>query len=577
MFRFAWILTALLLVPGAHADVSIEDVAPESSFLILGIDNARDTIDRFKETALWDLLHAEEMNGGFEDSLERFEKMIETVEMEVGLEEGALRWPEGRAGMAAFLAMNDDYGIETAGLIGLLDFKDQRENLQRLIEAALEQADAADIPFDEIMVAGHAVYAFDIPQRGGADEGFDEIEAGPLGDPLSMIEPMLLGLERVYLTRVDDSMICCTNLEVLRSAIEAVEGEEVASVGDLDAYQDALAQVGEHDGHAVLLMNGFTRFAQMQSTIMIFGPMLAEPLRVLGLSNVTALSGSIDLDAPDAVLVQRAAVLIDGEKEGVVGLIERETPRTRIPRFMSDGAVGVSRLNVEFDGAMDLVNDVVTTLPFQIQEQAEAFMLEHGGDLSALLASLGDEVYMINRGEGRSNTIAVRAADARRFETAMSRLAPLLEITRRDFSGMTIYSPHDPASPAMSIGVGGGYVFLGDAISVEDALRASADVDRDVMDGEGAVLDAADAALGRDPVVAWGYTDTGAMLQSMRDAMQQRLAMMPMDMDVQEIDLDAFARDPEFITRYIGPSAWSVRSVENGFILTSYTLHPVRH
>jgi len=579
MFKSILVTAALIASPTAVAtDVSIEDVAPESSFLVVGFDNARTSIEHFKSTPIWNMLHDDEMDGDFKDAMARFESMIESVEMEAGLDEGALQWPDGPAGFAMFMTMNNDWGIETSGLMAYLDYQGETATLQKLIETALDHADRNDVAFGEIDLNGRTVYAFVIPEPDddAQNDGFAEGDAGLLADPLGMLKPMMLGVERLYLTRVDDALLCSTNLAVLQTSIEAAEGEDVPSIADVDAYKASLAQVGRQDGHCALLLQSFADFAQMQPLIMLFGPMLSEPLRALGLNDVDAIGMSIDLDAPEAAIVQHVGVLVDGEKRGLVQLFDGESPLSDVPALVTDDAVSISRVNLRFSGVMDVVNDLLKTIPLEFRQEAEGMMLEYGQDVATLLSGLGDEVYTINHGDGRAKTVAIKSANSQDVESALSRLAGPLGLQPRDFAGMQIYSASEFAFVPMSVAIGGGYVFIGEPQRVEDALRSGVTPPLARL-GDAPGFRAAASLLGSRPVVAWGYTDTGAMLKSMRDAFATQVAAMSMQMDInaQDFDLDEVAPDPEFITRYIGPSAWAVRSVDNGFILTSYTLHAV--
>jgi hypothetical protein len=125
---------------------------------------------------------------------------------------------------------------------------------------------------------------------------------------------------------------------------------------------------------------------------------------------------------------------------------------------------------------------------------------------------------------------------------------------------------------------------MGPTASVEQALRTVG------QPGQAGPVnlpgfDRAVAALTNEPVIAWGWSDTVSVAEA--TAVSSELQMKRSIEEIREFDPE-FAAEMEkemadeggpfgdldfaLLRRYIGPSAWAVRSVEDGFVLRSYLL-----
>ena len=88
-------IAALGMAAGAFGQQSIEDMAPDSSFLVVGIEDMATAQENLRGGLLWEMLESPEMKEIMEGALEQFHDMINMTEQELGLDEGELALPNG--------------------------------------------------------------------------------------------------------------------------------------------------------------------------------------------------------------------------------------------------------------------------------------------------------------------------------------------------------------------------------------------------------------------------------------------------------------------------------------------------
>lgn len=561
---FASVLAAALAAP-AVADQRIEDVAPKSSFLVIGIDDLGDTMESLKGGQLWSMWQSPEIQDMVGDGMEQVAFQLTMLEDRLGVEPDSLRLPTGGVGAAMFVAMNDDLGMKTLGMIGLVDFEDDEKLLASILDAVLEQADQEGREYETHDVGDVTVYEFRMHDD-DEDEPDDPFGGmGGMGDPMAMIKPMLAGLDKMFICRRGGLLLVCTNLQVLGDALNGLDGGAFDSIGESEQYRSSLDQVSGGDAHTVVLLDKAAEAANLQPMVAMFGPMVIPALREMGLSQLKAASVSINLSPEGAIVEQRVGVLVEGEKKGFVGLLDTQTGRGNLPSFVGEDTVGYVRLNFEFDGVMDVINNVIDTLPFEVQQGVEEYMLQYGPDLNALFSSLGREIHFINAGE--MPFVAVRTSNTGRLEGVVAKYAPQMGLEARDFRGNTIYSTG--GFQEFAIGIGGGFVFIGEPQPVELALRTAGAGDAPTLAGQSAFKYAM-RNLGRDDVVAWGFSDAVSMFDQITGPMGAFGGEFGQPLPLPEgVDLEKIGA---FLKKHVGPSIWQVRSVDRGFVMVSRTL-----
>jgi hypothetical protein len=559
-------LVLLFSAAPVSAQHGIADLAPEGSFFIVGIDNLEETVNRIRAGRIGEMWNSPEVQAQLGEHVEQMNFQLTMLEEQLQLEPGTLGYPRGAVGMAAFTAMDPEQGLDTLGVIALVDFKESEGTVEAILNMAAEQLEAEGADFERVEIGGASFLAIAHDPAAMAEdmEQVEGMEGMPFGDPMAMIEPFLLGMETMYIGQQGSTMLVGTNPDVLSEAVAVINGEDAtASVSDRQEYQDALEQVGGGDAHVVVMVDKLSNVAAIHPLLGMGIAQSLEPLKALGVGNIRSLSTAVDFDETGAIAVQRMGLLVNGEKTGVLALLDHESPLSGVPAFVSAESKGYSRINFDFGGMMGVVDSVVASIP-GMAAQAQEAIAPYRPDLEALFSSLGSQVHIAQ--SGTAPLFAIALTNAEQFEGLAATWAPQLGLEPRDFVGHTIYS--GDFAP-VAIGIGGGHAFIGDAQAVEQALRSVGEGGAAALADDEEFQHAMDA-LDEAGVVGWGYSSAGSMLDVLSDpamfggAFGGEVAPPPIDPEIIAV-----------LKEHIGPSVWQLRSTDNGFVMTSWTLEPI--
>jgi hypothetical protein len=217
--------------------------------------------------------------------------------------------------------------------------------------------------------------------------------------------------------------------------------------------------------------------------------------------------------------------------------------------------------------------------------------------IETISATLGNRLYFMNMAERPITLdkvgmlVAISCKDPQGFENAINELGPQMGLQPRDFLGNRLFTMDPQLVQQMEIpgggpgvGIGGGFVFMGMANPVEQALRSSGQNALPTLAGENAYKRAV-GCLDNDGVIAWGYADTATSFES--TVVTQRLknkqtleqmrewdADMAADMEKNMTDPYEHWTDAEFakLRGLLGPMAWQVRSGDLGFTAKIFQL-----
>jgi len=562
----AFACTAVSL--SASAQRSIEDLAPDRSFAVMHCPSVRQAVARFKTSATWELMHSPDMREQVEPALEQLEQMISQFEAEMELEQGSLDFPAGPAGAAVFLAMNDEAGFELPAVLVTAQFTGQAEVLAKAMNMFVEHLNAMGEDVGEVEVAGRTLIAVSTGAAEAADALGDDDEMmmeGGFGDPQAIAQSLSTGFSTIYIGREDDVLIIGSHIPSLEQAFDAAAGGDIAAIGDQRNYRDAIAQVGEGDVTMVLVPGEMVGLAGVEPTMMFVLPVLSMAAGTLGLDGVEAIGLSADVAPDGALSASRLGILLDGPKKGIFALLDSATPVNPAPGFVGSSGGSYMRYNFEFNGMMGLVNALVRTVPPEVAPGLEDGLMQVGPDLETAFASLGPDLHLAPG--GGAMVAAIRCTDVNSLSGVLNNYAPQAGMTPREFVGHTIFSSPDVP---VALGVGAGHLFIGTEQGVEDALRAAGADNAGALASDESFRHAL-ASIAPGDVVAWGYTEPGAMLTGA--AMMQGLGgQFGMELPVE--DVEAQIPDAEEIAKHIGPSVWDLRSVDTGFVMTFRTLKP---
>src|SRR5690606_32745449 len=150
---------SMMLAPLA-AQQRFDELAPEKSFLVVGAPNMGTMMDHIQNGPMgdiWNQPEIQELVQGFKD---QFEQMIREAADNMQVEEDAFTYPTGSVGMAMFLAMDEDLGIELPAMFAYADFGEDMAKVQPIFEKALEALRMEGRIEEEREVLGRTVYTF---------------------------------------------------------------------------------------------------------------------------------------------------------------------------------------------------------------------------------------------------------------------------------------------------------------------------------------------------------------------------------------------------------------------------------
>jgi hypothetical protein len=181
------------------------------------------------------------------------------------------------------------------------------------------------------------------------------------------------------------------------------------------------------------------------------------------------------------------------------------------------------------------------------------------------------------------STYALECKDAQAFETALAEIAPMAGMQPRDFVGNRIYSMNGPrAGVSFSIGIGGGWVFMGTDQSVEQGLRSAGAGDVGAF-STNASFRTAMATLPGDSFVSWSYTEiveylelAAVEMEAGHKEMLEQIRQFDPDaadeMAAEGVDSPMKDMDMELLREYFGAVVSEMKSVDNGFVGNFYVL-----
>jgi hypothetical protein len=379
------------------------------------------------------------------------------------------------------------------------------------------------------------------------------------------------------------------NIDNLTDALDAVDGKAAnQTLTNRPDFQAISGKLGETNAYAIVL----TR--DVMEIVGAMNPMagMAQPIVRNAFGKVDGYGFGVQFDGPSAMVEQKLAIYMPEGKKGLTTLVDEPKPRGTIPSFVSQDAVTYSSVNFEFSGLMPVIREIVQSTPM-LQAQMGPGLDQMEPIVNQLTASLGSQIHMSSSytrpftATSQSAVTAIECTKPQEFENAFAGLAAQGGFEARDFLGQRIFSMNPQmmgGGQAMSIGIGGGFVLVGPTPSVEQTLRATSQPAQGTI-AANSEFQRAMAVLPSQEAIAWGYTSTVDAMEA--TVAVQKASMQQMIDDIREDDpefaeemaadlkkdfelLDKF--DFNMLRRYIGPTAWQIRSTADGFEGNFYML-----
>lgn len=568
----------------ADGPLSIRALAPEKSFLVVGIDDLAATRTRLEASPWgkwWSSAGVQEATAEWRKSLE---EGIEKETQELGIPRESVCWPAS-GGLAMASELDEESGIEKPVLVMFLDWGADSAKFASWFDAEMakrEKEKPAGLSTEEIK--GRRTWVFDTKaaEPAGGDDDMD------LDEPASPFE-----FGKLYMSRDGGRLFMTSSAAALEDAFAVAEGGGAKGVGETADFKDSLDLVGgDPDVYATLLTKPIQ---PMLASAGSFEFALVQPFLGKLFGDIRAWSFSLDLtdDAGGTAVSQHVGILVPDGKVGLLSLLGEGT-LGKVPAIVPADAIGYGRMNVKFSELMKVLNDTVANLPEMQAEQIQPMLEQFEPMLAPSFAAMGpgfDTWTVVKQPVGPGSvqsTTAIPVSDAKAAQGLMMFFGPQAGLAPRDFLGNTIYSGE---MADVAVGYGQTQMFLGSTDNVEAALRAVGQADAPAgLDGQAKYRDAV-AKLAKDGLVGYGWIDLIPTLEAQQAMLDQvdeegagaipglgaidpdEIAGMATDIDIAK-DFPKLSQvlKAEYFKEFMGPAVWQMRSVTKGFRLDAMML-----
>lgn len=581
------------LASGARADepLKIADLAPEGTFLVVGVDRLDEICARFDKTPLAGLLRSKPIRKLYQDEIKGgIDEMMEELGQEglVG-PDGELDLPDS-FGLAMFTDLDEETGMNKAFLMGFAEWRGSPEAAGRIFDYMIEMAEDSEMTrMDRKEVQGRDVTVIETieeDEMDGGDEDFGEFDAMMMfGDPSEMAPD----LTTTYVVRDRGRLIFANDLLAIDDALSAVDGDNRRPLSGVDAWTRTERQLGDSDAYVGILTDPL----QDLLAPMFMGPLgIVKPLIGEVFGDIKAYGFSASIPESDNVsLITSMSILAPGDKAGIPGLMRITSPvGAAPPRMVGDNAFGYGMMNLDFKGLMPLANQIAGAMPMG-GEQMEMSLQQFGPMAESAFATMGPAMHVISiddqdaaAGSLAAATIAIPTSDPQKVQPMLALLGPSMDLEPREFKGETIWGNE---TQGLAMSVAGNWFLVGGPKQVEQIVRSMDDPDGLAPLAKDRTFDAAVRALPSDDVVAWGYTNLVEQYAQQRDMMMEMPELgdmegfdefgpgneLPFDPSMMRGPLEQIT--PKDLEPYVGPTVWTFTTDDMGWVMRSWLLHPI--
>ncbi len=265
---------------------------------------------------------------------------------------------------------------------------------------------------------------------------------------------------------VDDCLIGCDDIEILRFVIAQLKGAGSDTLADDSDYTGAIRAVGPyHD------IDIYINIKQYIKTILAEDPIgVAQMiLTVLGFDNISAFGCSVGLGRySGSSYCAKASLRIDGAKKGICKMLETESAAIKAPRFVPASACSATFLNLSIKKAYAELDNLLSCFLPNYAAKIDGPLA--GSDSqgqpqvrlkSDIIEHLGSEIVVtqhikkpFSKSSGAQYLVALAVDNRRALEKSVSlwhsrQIAPNNPDSSRELLGHTIYIIEGQSLPFM--------------------------------------------------------------------------------------------------------------------------------
>jgi hypothetical protein len=323
-------------------------LVPEETMVLVNIENFNDFKAHFEKTNIYELYKDPAMKAFVEDAKEKLRQKFKEKKSKIlqSLMENEIA-PEGRVFVALVLNEKAQTENEPQGLF-LVQFGSDIENAKKLVGDIVRKAIDEGARQKEEDYRGVSVNSV-TKEDGRFDYGFSST------------------LNYCF---IEDYLLVSEDVELLRFSIAHLQGASGSSLAEDSDYSSALGSIGsDHDITFYINLKHFIRTKIDQDTTGGTKMSIAN----LGLDNLSCICGFVDMAArPESSWLGRVLVKVNGEKKGILKMLEPASLPFQAPRFVPSSVSSVSFINIDIQKAYQELANIVTA--FSPQQAALLYM-----------------------------------------------------------------------------------------------------------------------------------------------------------------------------------------------------------
>lgn len=578
------LLCPLLASSAALAQAQrFDSIAPKGSFLVVSARDMHASSERWSSTPMAQLMKAPELAKVVAEAEAESKKEREEAFREMGIDASEMPWP-GPAGLALFTDRNEDLDAAQLGVLAWADYGSRADEASKVVDGLIRYMEKEQgKSFEQVEVAGGLkATRIELPAEEEEADGMPQPPRRRRG--MDGIDELLATPEALFYLRRGSELFLASTPAALEDAMDAAAGKGRDSIQSSDDWRGLSSMLGDQE---VSLMF-FTSPVQELLAPLYIGPMASIPVVMRDLfGDIRGWGIAIgDGGGGDAYLGMAYAAFVPGEKRGLVALLSDATAVSNPPSALGDDAVAFQRVNVRFGGIMQMLEDLVASLPDNEADAIAPTLQQFGPGMTKAFGGLGPEICGASRkapdGEdGTRSVMVVRCSDEKATNALLATMLPSAGMMPRDFQGQIIYGG-DIAD--VEVGVGAGALVMGTSAEVQQAMRSGADPASKSI-GDMPMYRRCLGSIQAGPVVGWGFVDLPTALDENRKqilALQDGLPIVANDEedeDDDEVDpsdvlftapasdawLEALEKvDVKVLQRYLGPLVWDLRADSKG-------------
>jgi len=481
---------AIVAGPAWSADkVPSDRLLPPNVYAYVSIPSVPELKGRVKDSLLGQLREEKALAEFWSDVDAQLERLSEEMEKQVGVKlNDLLELPEGELALA--VVQPEGKGL---ALVGLLDFGDNDSTVDKLLESAAKAAEKEGAKRSEQDVQSTKVTVYTFPKPKLDDDNADsDGQDGAAADAPSR--------QVAYFIR-DSHLVFSTEVAALDSVLTRWDGKSTQTFAENKPYQYIVEQC--RTGRTEPALSWYLNPLDLVRALITSGGVDANPqaamvlgfLPALGVSNLKAVGGSMDLATEEYNSVSHTLLYVEQPTSGILKIFEFPATEQSPPSWVTEDATSYFAFNWDIAGAYGAVEALFDTFqgPGAFAAIIDSFAGQEGGPKIHLKKDVIDQFSgqmhvtsdtpVADEPEKQRYLFAIDVKDADKMKKVLESVAKTQGFPGevREFHGQTIYEmelppPVGDGLTKMGICVTSGHLMISnDVTRIDQVILADKD------------------------------------------------------------------------------------------------------